>query len=389
MAKKNQQAKKMAAAGKSASQIKAATGVGSQSAQRYVAKQAPTPAPAPAPPRPSAPSSGGGGGNTSSSGGGGNSQGIKSTIREAGNTISNKELNKVVKAAGSVEKALNKISSVQQSAKQADKPAPSINAGAANMLIKQAQSTPTGVYQLGSSKVAQAIQSMAGTPAGPMIQGQQKPGVPGSGLMTLGTVLKPGGGVANKPQPMPVSPYAGAMDGKGNDQGLPKAGDVEPTVTPNPNQEILDAIAVLQGENQTLRNDLAGQDTYFQDLMNQSQMTAQQQMADMSNMFNQQMMGAQDMYNMQIQQANAQALADQEAARAFMINQGRGVMPANLQIGATYGTPQLAGTQGFKRQNRRPILTPAQTATAFTAPTLAATAAANPMMTQQPTVLNV
>jgi hypothetical protein len=123
--------------------------------------------------------------------------------------------------------------------------------------------------------------------------------------------------------------------------------------------------------------------------MNQSQMTAQQQMADMSNMFNQQMMGAQDMYNMQIQQANAQALADQEAARAFMINQGRGVMPANLQIGATYGTPQLAGTQGFKRPDRRPTLTPAQTATAFTAPTLAATAATNPMMTQQPTVLNV
>jgi hypothetical protein len=316
----------------------------------------------------------------------------KELIKKAGPTISNKELNKVVKATGSVEKALNKISSVQQSAKQADKPAPSINAGAANMLIKQAQSTPTGVYQLGSSKVAQAIQSMAGTPAGPMIQGQRKPGVPGSGLMTLGTVLKPGGGVANKPQPMPVSPYAGAMAGKGNDQGLPKTTSKtvgEPDVKPNPNQEILDAIAVLQGENQTLRNDLAGKDTYFQDLINQSQMTAQQQIADMSNMFNQQMMGAQDMYNMQIQQANAQALADQEAARAFMINQGRGVMPANLQIGATYGTPQLAGTQGFKRQDRRPTLTPAQTATAFTAPTLAATAAANPMMTQQPTVLNV
>jgi hypothetical protein len=368
MAKKNQQAKKMAAAGKSASQIKAATGVGSQTAQRYVAQQAPTPAP----------SSGGGGG--------GNSQGIKSTIREAGNTISNKELNKVVKAAGSVEKALNKISSVQQSAKQADKPAPSINAGAANMLIKQAQSTPTGTYQLGSSKVAQAIQSMAGTPAGPMIKGQQQPGVPGSGLMMGGTVLKPGGGVAVKPQPMPVSPYAGAIPGKGNDQGLPKAGDVEPTVPENPYQAAVDALTAQVTD---LTTQLGGQDTYFQDLMNQSQMTAQQQMADMSNMFNQQMMGAQDMYNMQIQQANAQALADQEAARAFMINQGRGVMPANLQIGATYGTPQLAGTQGFKRKDRRPTLTPAQTATAFTAPTLAATAAANPMMTQQPTVLNV
>jgi transposase len=49
MAKKNQQAKKMAAAGKSAAQIKAKTGVGSQTAQKYVAKQAPAPAPAPAP----------------------------------------------------------------------------------------------------------------------------------------------------------------------------------------------------------------------------------------------------------------------------------------------------------------------------------------------------
>jgi hypothetical protein len=46
MAKKNQQAKKMASAGKSAAQVKAKTGVGSQTAQRYVAKQAPAPAPA-------------------------------------------------------------------------------------------------------------------------------------------------------------------------------------------------------------------------------------------------------------------------------------------------------------------------------------------------------
>ena len=146
----------------------------------------------------------------------------KELIKKAGPTISNKELNKVVKATGSVEKALNKISSVQQPAKQADKPAPSINAGAANMLIKQAQSTPTGVYQLGSSKVAQAIRGMAGTPAGPRHSGSGYPtyaAQPGSGLMMGGTVLKPGGGVAVKPQPMPKSPYAGAMDGKGKGKG--------------------------------------------------------------------------------------------------------------------------------------------------------------------------
>ena len=319
---------------------------------------------------------------------------IKKVIRQAGSNISKKEMNQVVKAAGgNVQKAVNRIASVQQNFKAADKPAPVVASGAANMLIRQAQSTPTAT-NFGSSKLGQTLQEMVGSRAsGGYINpqsGQQSftAAVP-SQMMTGGDVIRPGGNLGAKKPEVPKSPYAGAMDGKGNDQGLPKGGDVAPIVTPNPNQEILDAIAVLQGENQTLKDELAGQGTYFQDLMNQSQMTAQQQMADMSNMFNQQMMGAQDMYNMQIQQANAQALADQEAARAFMINQGRGVMPANLQIGATYGTPQLAGTQGFKRQDRRPTLTPAQTATAFTAPTLAATAAANPMMTQQPTVLNV
>ena len=317
---------------------------------------------------------------------------IKKTIRNAGKKISNKEMTKIVKSAGgSTSKALDRISSVQQSSKKADKTAPSIGSKAANQLIKQAQSTPAGVYQLGSSKMADAIRGMAGTPAGPRHSGSGYPtyaAQPGSGLMMGGTVLKPGGGVAVKPQSMPKSPYAGAMAGKGNDQGLPKGGD-NTQVTPNPNQEILDEIARLNGVIGGLQTEIGTNQTTFQDTLNQNQLDYDQQMADLSTMFNQQIMGAQDMYNMQIQQANAQALADQEAARAFMINQGRGVMPANLQIGATYGTPQLAGTQGFKRQDRRPTLTPAQTATAFTAPTLAATAAANPMMTQQPTVLNV
>jgi hypothetical protein len=68
--------------------------------------------------------------------------------------------------------------------------------------------------------------------------------------MMGGTVLKPGGGVAVKPQSMPKSPYAGAMAGKGNDQGLPKTTSKtvgEPDVKPNPNQETLDEIARLNG----------------------------------------------------------------------------------------------------------------------------------------------
>ena len=305
----------------------------------------------------------------------------KELIKKAGPTISNKEMNKIVKAAGSVEKALNKVSSVQQSAKQADKPAPSINAGAANMLIKQAQSTPAGVYQLGSSKVAQAIRGMTGTPAGPMRQGQQKPGVPGSGLMTLGTVLKPGGGVANKPQPMPKSP--------GNNQVLPQTTSKnigEPDIIRNPNQATLDEIARLEDVIGGLRTEIGTYQTTFQDTLNQNQLDYDQRMADLSTMFNNSIAQQQSDYNMMIQQAALQAQQEQEAARAFMINQGRMASPANLQIGSTYGTPQLAGTQGFKYQPRTTTTTtPAQAATAFTAPTLAAAGA----VPQQPSVLNI
>jgi hypothetical protein len=314
----------------------------------------------------------------------------KELIKKAGPTISKKELNKVVKATGSEEKALNKISSVQQSAKQADKTAPSINAGAANMLIKQAQSTPGGVYQLGSSKMADAIRGMAGTPAGPRHSGSGYPtyaAQPGSGLMMGGTVLKPGGGVAVKPQSMPKSPYAGAMAGKGNDQGLPKTTSKtvgEPDVKPNPNQATLDEIARLEDVIGGLRTEIGTYQTTFQDTLNQNQLDYDQRMADLSTMFNNSIAQQQSDYNMMIQQAALQAQQEQEAARAFMINQGRMASPANLQIGSTYGTPQLAGTQGFKYQPRT-TTTPAQAATAFTAPTLAAAGA----VPQQPSVLNI
>ena len=314
---------------------------------------------------------------------------VKKQIKKAGPTISKKELNKVVKATGSVEKALNKISSVQQSAKQADKTAPSINAGAVNMLIKQAQSTPGGVYQLGSSKMADAIRGMAGTPAGPRHSGSGYPtyaAQPGSGLMTLGTVLKPGGGVANKPQPMPKSPYAGAMN-LGKYQGSPKTTSKsvgEPDVAPNPNQEILDEIARLNEVIGGLQTEIGTNQTTFQDTLNQNQLDYDQRMADLSTMFNSSIAQQQSDYNMMIQQAALQSQQEQEAARAFMINQGRMASPANLQIGSTYGTPQLAGTQGFKYQPRT-TTTPAQAANAFTAPTLAAAGA----VPQQPSVLNI
>jgi hypothetical protein len=149
---------------------------------------------------------------------------IKKTIKEAGPKISKKEMNQIVKATGgNVGTAINRIASVQSNMKQAGKTAPSVGSSAANMFIKQAQSNPTLAYQLGSSKLGQALRSMIGTPAGPMIQGQQRAAQPGTGLMIGGTVIKPGGGISVYRQPqgaapavgdtVAAGPYDGMMDG--------------------------------------------------------------------------------------------------------------------------------------------------------------------------------
>lgn len=314
---------------------------------------------------------------------------IKQEIRAAGLTINNREMDRIVEAAGgNTAKALNRISSVQASMRKADKKAPSLGSGVANKLIQQAPSS-----SLGTSSIAQAISSMKATPPGPRSRngGYQRPGQAAT-LITPGMVLRPSGREGTRKQPKPgqktsrTGPYDGMMDGsnEGPVAGKPPAapGTTDTTVAANPNQDMLDYIASLEDR-------IGEQSTYFQDIINQSQMQAQQQAQELSNMYNQQVAGMQGMYDMQIQQQNLLAQQEQEAARAFMINQGRMMSPANLQIGATYGTPQLAGTQGFKASYRSPRVTPAQAATAFTAPTLAATAATTPMTTQIPTVLNV
>jgi hypothetical protein len=132
---------------------------------------------------------------------------IKKTIREAGPKISKKEMNQIVKATGgNVGTAINRIASVQSSMKQAGKTAPSVGSSAANMFIKQAQSNPALAYQLGSSKLGQTLRSMIGTPAGPMIKGQQRAAQPGTGLMIGGTVIKPGGGISVYRQPQGAAP---------------------------------------------------------------------------------------------------------------------------------------------------------------------------------------
>lgn len=308
--------------------------------------------------------------------------GVRKAIKAAGPVISNKEMKKIVKAAGgNVKKAVNRIASVQQKA-PSRAAAPVVASGAANMLIKQAQKAPaTQQTDFGTSKLGQTLQGMVAQPAtsGTMIKGQQVGATPAQAgsLVPGGMVIRPGGTLAVQRTAAPqVTPTPDTTPAQ-----------VEPTAVEavTPYQAAIDA---LTSQVSDLQGTISMNDQYMQDYINQTTLAAQQQSQQMSEMFNAQIAQQEAAYQQQVQQANLLAQQEQEAARAFMINQGRMINPANLQIGATYGTPQLAGTQGFKyRPERTP--TTAQVATAFTAPTLAAAAMTPQQQQLQPTVLNV
>lgn len=146
---------------------------------------------------------------------------IKQVIRQAGPVISKKEMEKITKAAGgNVEKAINRIASVQQNMQAANKPAPVVASGAANMLIKQAEKAPAfSQPSFGTSKLGQTLQSMVARPAvpGAMIKGQRVGGMaaqpgfnpggsPNKNRMIGGTVIRPGGNIAVRPQQVAAAP---------------------------------------------------------------------------------------------------------------------------------------------------------------------------------------
>jgi hypothetical protein len=196
---KNQQAKKMASAGKSAAQVKAKTGVGSQTAQRYVAKQAPAPRPSPAPkpaPKPApAPAPRFSGQVTGAARAAQSAQvqqtlstpqvgqrlpqdatvyapgvtppaqpaptpskkkektpskpnpeikGVNQGLRIAGeNGISKNELKKISQATGKEpEKIVNKLDKLNTKLEGKDKAGIGLKSGTANMLVKEAQKSP-------------------------------------------------------------------------------------------------------------------------------------------------------------------------------------------------------------------------------------------------------
>jgi hypothetical protein len=227
MAKKNQQAKKMASKGASVKQITKATGVSRGSAQKFTSR-----------------SSSGGGGRTSGasqaamqafaasnpnsrtaaalSGGSGRTtpeiKGVGQGIRVAGeNGISKSDFKTIAEAKGNnPEKIIGKLDKINTKLETKGKAGINLKSGAANMLVKKAQKS-SDKYRgyrtpdFGEGAIGSALQSMISTPAnaGTWIKGQltggreADPGFNPGGKadknrMIGGTVLRPDGKIANK-----------------------------------------------------------------------------------------------------------------------------------------------------------------------------------------------
>jgi hypothetical protein len=207
MAKKNKQAKKMAAAGKSAEQIKAKTGVGGQTAQRYVTKQAPTPPPSTSTTTP-----------PTTSRSTPEQKGIGQGLRVAGeNGISKGNFKDIAEAKGNdPEKIIAKLDKINTKLETKGKAGINLKSGTGNMLVKKAQkySDKYRGYRsidFGEGAIGSTLQSMLSTPAnaGTWIKGQRTGGreadpgfnpggSPDKNRMIRGTVIRPDGGIANK-----------------------------------------------------------------------------------------------------------------------------------------------------------------------------------------------
>jgi len=258
MAKKNKQAKKMAAAGKSAAQIKAKTGVGSQTAQGYVAKRAPTPPPSTSTPTPSTPSR-----STPEI------KGIGQGLRVAGeNGISKGDYKTIAEAKGNnPEKIIGKLDKINTKLEDKGKAGINLKSGAANMLVKKAQkySDKYNGYRsidFGDGAIGSALQSMISTPAnaGTWIQGKltggreadpgfNPGGSPNKNRLIGGTVIRANGEIANKgvgEQYKMPNRFKGEeevvdnddenTDGNGNGNG--NGGNDNPTLPPEPIEPI-------------------------------------------------------------------------------------------------------------------------------------------------------
>jgi hypothetical protein len=156
--------------------------------------------------------------------------------------ITKKELQTLSDTTGrSGAKVIQRLDALNQKLKGKDQVGISLNSGAANMLIKQAQKEPTGMFgmsdRFGTGQIGKALQGMLGTPgytaprnpqSGAPYGGSSK-GIPGTGLMMGGTAIRPGG----RPTVRGFGKqYAGDTQPAGTEAPAANAGTTMPTTAP-------------------------------------------------------------------------------------------------------------------------------------------------------------
>jgi hypothetical protein len=178
--------------------------------------------------------------------------GVKAALRElAPGGISRSELKQIAKQTGASSQQIVKRMDAMNKAGQDVR----LNSGAANMLIKQAQTTPSIIGQepsFGTGNIGRALTSMMGTPGypGAMIQGQRVGGqeaVPAQ-LMIGGTQIRPGGRTAVRPMGAApaVSDTAADTTTAAGDGTTTAAGDGTMAGDQYDFQSMLDALTAVQ-----------------------------------------------------------------------------------------------------------------------------------------------
>jgi len=178
--------------------------------------------------------------------------GVKAALRElAPGGISRSELSQIAKQTGASSQQIVKRMDAMNKAGQDVR----LNSAAANMLIKQAQTTPSIFGQqpsFGTGNIGRALTGMMGSPGSPgyMRQGQRVGGqeaVPAQ-LMIGGTQIRPGGRTAVRP--MGAAPAVGdtAADttAAAGDGTAAAAGDGTMAGDQYDFQSMLDALTAMQ-----------------------------------------------------------------------------------------------------------------------------------------------
>ena len=145
---------------------------------------------------------------------------VSGAIRQAGaDGITRQELQQIQKDTGSsMQKIIQQLDTVNKNLKEAEKQTIALNSGAANMLIKEASKAPAfNQPNFGTGNIGRALAGAIGTPEipGVTIKGQQvggTPGTPGTGLIPGGMMIRSGGRLAVRPQPMAAAPVNTAVE---------------------------------------------------------------------------------------------------------------------------------------------------------------------------------